>query len=239
MTPKILPCGDSALSFQLGEDIDDETNARVIALAAALAIDRPRGILEIVPTYRSLLVQYDPEVIRGAALETLLLTRFSGLRQGRETGRRWSVPVVYGGQTGQDLEEIARLKGISPQEVMALHSGAEFRVYMIGFQPGFTYLGGLPEALHCPRLAQPRQSIAAGAVGIGGQQANINSVAGPSGWRYLGWTPLVSFDPAREDPFLFRAGDRICFRPVDMEEAKDLAARIATGKTVIVPEAGR
>lgn len=236
MAPKILPCGETALSFQLGDEIDPDTNRQVIALADALTRDRPAGILEIVPTYRSLLVQYDPEMIRGAALEDLLRVRFAALGPGQETGRRWSVPVVYGGPVGQDIDDVAALKGLSPQEVIALHSGAEYQVYMIGFQPGFAYLGGLPEALHCPRLARPRQSIPAGAVGIGGQQANINSVPGPSGWRFIGWTPLVSFDPARSDPFLFRAGDRLRFHPVTAREAESLVRDIAAGNRVILPE---
>ena len=129
------------------------------------------------------------------------------------------------------------MKGLSPQEVIALHSGAEYRIYMIGFAPGFAYLGGLPEILHTPRLPKPRQNIPAGAIGIGGQQGNINSVAGPSGWRFIGWTPVRSFDPARPEPFLFRAGDRIRFRPIDAEESRDLLARAANGDTIIVPEA--
>jgi KipI family sensor histidine kinase inhibitor len=109
---------------------------------------------------------------------------------------------------------------------------------MIGFAPGFAYLGGLPEILHTPRLANPRQRIEASAIGIGGKQASINSVPGPSGWRFIGRTPLKLFDPARKDPFLLRAGDRVRFRPIEAAEAAELDAAVAAGKTMVVePEA--
>jgi KipI family sensor histidine kinase inhibitor len=236
MTPTLLPCGDSALVLQIGEKIDAEANSRIIALAAELEASTPPGVLEIVPTYRSLLLRYDPERIRGAELEQRLLEAFEHPATAGSAGRLWTVPCLYGGEVGQDLEELAAMKGLSPQEVIALHAGAEYRIYMIGFAPGFAYLGGLPEILHTPRLLNPRQNIPAGAIGIGGQQSNINSVAGPSGWRFIGWTPVQSFDSARPEPFLFRAGDRIRFRPIDAEESRDLLARAANGDTIIVPE---
>jgi len=129
------------------------------------------------------------------------------------------------------------MKGLSRDELIAIHSGTDYRVYMIGFAPGFAYLGGQPEILHTPRLPKPRQNIARGAIGIGGQQGNINSVAGPSGWRFLGWTPVRSFDPMRADPFLFRARDRIRFYPISDAEAQALNARSAAGEMIIAPEA--
>lgn len=237
MQPKILPCGDTALTLQFGETIDAETNARVIAIAARLEDMAVPGLVDIVPTYRSLLLRYDPEILSGARLEGLL----SGLAledgAGAAPARLWVVPCLYGGDVGQDLDDLARMKGMSPEQIVALHSGAEYRIYMIGFAPGFAYLGGLPKALHTPRLPKPRQNIPAGAIGIGGQQGNINSVAGPSGWRFIGWTPLRSFDPGRPEPFLFRAGDRIRFRPVDTAEAEALAARAAAGEAILHPEA--
>lgn len=236
MRPKILSCGDAALTLQFGDTIDAESNARVIALAARLERMALPGLIDIVPTYRSLLLRYDPEHLPGARLEALLADLPEETGVDDVPGRLWTVPCLYGGDVGQDLDELARMKGLSPDEVVALHSGAEYRIYMIGFAPGFAYLGGLPQVLHTPRLPKPRQNIPAGAIGIGGQQGNINSVAGPSGWRFIGWTPLRSFDPARPEPFLFRAGDRIRFRPVDAAEAETLAARVAAGETIIRPE---
>lgn len=238
MTPTLHPSGDSALCLQLGETIDAGVNARVIALGAALTADPVLGVTEVVPTYRSLLVRYDPEIIRGAALEAVLCARYAALDGAAALGRLWRVPVVYGGAVGQDLDEMAAQKGLTREALIALHSGAEYRVYMIGFAPGFAYLGGLPEVLHTPRLAKPRQLIPAGAIGIGGQQASINSVAGPSGWRYIGWTPVRVFDPNRSPPFLLEAGDRVRFVPVDPDAGAALAERAAVGDALIAPEAG-
>lgn len=237
MTPTILPCGDCALILQIGETVDTEANARIIALAAELEARALPGIWEIVPTYRSLLVRYDPEEVRGADLERQLLDAFDHPARAGAEARLWTVPCLYGGEAGQDLDELASMKGMSPDEVVAMHSGAQYRIYMIGFAPGFAYLGGLPEALHTPRLAKPRQNIPAGAIGIGGQQGNINSVASPSGWRYLGWTPVRPFDPARAEPFLFRAGDYIRFRPIGTDEAEALSARAEAGDPLVSPEA--
>lgn len=237
MTPTFLPAGDHALILQLGETIDAAANARLIAFAAALEAEGLEGVTEIVPTYRSMLVGYDPERLRGAALEARLRALWDrGPAAGVAPGRLWRVPCLYGGAVGQDLTALADMKGMSPEALIALHAGADYRVYMIGFAPGFAYLGGLPEALHTPRLATPRQLIPAGAIGIGGQQASINSVAGPSGWRYIGWTPWRSFDPAREPPVLFRAGDRIRFCPVEAPEAEAIAADLAAGRLAPRPE---
>jgi KipI family sensor histidine kinase inhibitor len=236
MTPTILPCGDAALVLQIGDKIDAEANACVIALADELTARALPGVLEIVPTYRSLLVRYNPGQIRGGDLEQRLLQAFEHPANVSDQGRLWIVPCLYGGEVGQDLDELAAMKGLASEEVIALHSGAEYRIYMIGFAPGFAYLGGLPEILHTPRLLKPRQNIPAGAIGIGGQQGNINSVAGPSGWRFIGWTPVKSFDPERAEPFLFRAGDRIRFRPIGEEESRDLLARAAAGEMIVVPE---
>ncbi|MEA5160621.1 MULTISPECIES: 5-oxoprolinase subunit PxpB [Cereibacter] len=239
-TPSLLPCGDSALTVQIGESVDAEANARIIALAAAVE-EAARsgdlaGVLDIVPTYRSLLVRYDPERIRAKDLGPRLLEIAARPLAAAAAGRLWRIPCLYGGEVGQDLQEMARMKGLSPEELIALHSGTDYRVFMIGFAPGFAYLGGQPEILHTPRLPKPRQNIPRGAVGIGGQQGNINSVAGPSGWRFLGWTPVRSFDPARAEPFLFRAGDHIRFHPVGPEEARALEARSAAGEMIVTPE---
>lgn len=230
--PRILPCGDSALSVEFSREIDATTNRRVVALAEALAAHAPDGLLETVPTYRSLLVTYDPGRLRGRAL-TAVIERLivSGLPE-RERPRRITVPVLYGGPVGLDLDDLAAAKGMTPEALIALHAGAAYRVYMIGFQPGFAYLGGLPDALHMPRLAVPRQRVEAGAIGIGGQQASINSVPGPSGWRYIGRTPLRLFDPARPDPFLLKAGDQVRFRAIDAEEAATLDQAVARGETM-------
>ncbi|MTH66207.1 5-oxoprolinase subunit PxpB [Paracoccus shanxieyensis] len=233
---RILPCGDQALTVQLSDRIDEAVNARVIALAAALDRAAIPGILEHVPTYRSLLVRYDPLTIRGHQVEQRIRALLAGLTAGQDRGRHWRVPVHYGGEAGMDLAELAAEKGMTPQALIDLHSGVRFRVFMIGFAPGFAYLGGLPKVLHTPRLKVPRQRIPAGAVGIGGQQGSISSVAGPSGWRFLGGTPVRLFDPARDPAFLLTAGDTVQFAPIGADEYADMAARAAKGQTVIAPQ---
>lgn len=231
--PRILACGDSALSVELADTIDETVSERIIALAADLAAAPLEGIEELVPTYRSLMVIYDPSVIRGHALDRELHRRLMVLTVNSVPARRFDVPVVYGGSVGLDLEELADMKEMTPAALIELHASAEYRVYMIGFAPGFAYLGGLPEQLHTPRLATPRQRIEASAIGIGGKQASINSVPGPSGWRFIGRTPLRLFDPHRPEPFLLQAGDRVRFRPVSEDEAAELDRAVAAGQPVM------
>jgi KipI family sensor histidine kinase inhibitor len=235
---RILPCGDQALTVQLSERLDEGVNRRVIALARDLAADPLTGVLETVPTYRALLVRYDPLLVRGAALAAALHQRLARIpaRPPEGRGRLWRLPVVYGGPMGMDLDEVARLRGLTTDEVVRLHAAAEFRVYMIGFSPGYAYLGGLPPALHTPRRTEPRQSVPAGAVGIGGQQASINSVTAPSGWRFLGGTPVPIFQPGRADPFLLAAGDRVRFHPVSAGEAARIAAALARSDAPFAPD---
>jgi KipI family sensor histidine kinase inhibitor len=227
--PRIAACGDSALVVELSDQIEEATNRRVVALADDLAAQPIEGVVETVPTYRSLLVVYDPAVVRGRALEKLLQMRLANITSPNGSARRIVVPVTYGGPVGMDLNELADMKNTSADALIAMHAAAEFRVYMIGFAPGFAYLGGLPDILHTPRLAVPRQRIEAGAIGIGGRQASINSVAGPSGWRFIGRTSLKLFDPTRDEPFLLRAGDRVRFRPVQADEASALDRMSAEG----------
>ncbi|WP_321338817.1 5-oxoprolinase subunit PxpB [uncultured Cohaesibacter sp.] len=228
---RFLPCGDSAIAVELASEIDEKANQRVIVLAEDLSRRPIEGIEEVIPTYRSLLVLYDPGIIRGLKLIEVLQERLNGLVVTAVQTRHFSIPVLYGHEAGLDLEAMAEMKGITPEEIISLHSSAEYRVYMIGFAPGFAYLGGVPELLHTPRLKEPRQHIQAGSIGIGGKQGNINSVACPSGWRFLGRTPLKLFDPMRTEPFLLQAGDTVRFRPIEREEALELDAAVARGET--------
>lgn len=232
---RILDAGDQALVVEWAEHIDETVNTQVVRLAADLAASPIEGITETVPTYRSLLVCYDPEIIRGRILGERLLERAGRLDEAPLESRLWRVPVFYGGPACLDLDELAEMKGMSPADIVELHSSAEYRIYMIGFAPGFAYLGGLPEVLHTPRLQTPRQYIAASSIGIGGKQASINSVPGPSGWRYLGRTPVRPFDPQRAEPFLFRAGDRVRFFPISEREAEEYDRRVAAGESIVEP----
>lgn len=233
---RILPAGDQALTVEFSDRVDDEVNRRVIAFAGALDKDPIEGITETVPTYRSLLVCYDPGLVRGAALAGLLRQRLETLDVADQPGRIWTVPVHYGGDAALDLEELAAMKGLDCDALIRLHSQAEYRVHMIGFAPGFAYLGGLPDVLHTPRLKTPRQNIVAGSIGIGGRQSSISSFDGPSGWRFLGRTPLRLFDPRRAEPSLLRAGDTVHFAPVSAGEARRLEALASAGKAIAEPQ---
>ena len=167
--PASFHVGDSAIAVELASEIDEKANQRVIVLAEDLSRRPINGIEEVIPTYRSLLVLYDPGVIRGQKLIEVLQERLNGLVVTAAKTRHFSIPVLYGHEAGLDLEAMAEMKGITPEEIISLHSSAEYRVYMIGFAPGFAYLGGVPELLHTPRLKEPRQHIQAGSIGIGRQ----------------------------------------------------------------------
>ncbi|WP_434583945.1 5-oxoprolinase subunit PxpB [Klebsiella sp. R390] len=214
--PRFITVGEQALLVEFGERIDDQLNAQVLALATAL--NGTIGVSEIIPTYRSLSVVFDPLTVTGAALceqITLAIAQLSTMQSAR---RRWRVPVCYGGDYGEDLSALAQGHGLKPNQVIDLHSSARYRVYMVGFMPGFAYLGGLPEKLHTPRRASPRAMTPASSINIGGQQTAISSVPGPSGWHLIGRTPWRSFDPRRQRPFLFQAGDEVGFVPITPAE---------------------
>ncbi|MCJ8140873.1 5-oxoprolinase subunit PxpB [Falsirhodobacter halotolerans] len=233
---RALPCGDQAISFEFADRIDAGVNRRVIALARALKDADLPGVTDCVPTYRALLVRYDPLILRGADLERRVEGLATALPEDSAPGRIWNVPVHYGGEAGMDLHDLAAEKGLTVPELIALHGSVAFRVFMIGFAPGFAYLGGLPDILHTPRLKVPRQRIPAGAVGIGGQQASISSVAGPSGWRFLGATPVRLFDPGQDPAILIAAGDTVRFHAIDADTFAAMAARAAAGDPLLAAE---
>ena len=222
---RILPLGDAALTVDFGDAIDPEHNRAVLALEQAVAAAELPGVRETVPSYRALLVLYDPEQIGFATLAAQLdaLLRSAGAET-QTGGTRWTVPVAYDPPFGLDLPELVRLLDLPPEQIRARHAGAGYCVFMVGFAPGFTYLGGLDPTLTVPRRATPRAEVPAGSIMIGGQQAAIVSMPIPTGWYVLGRTPLRAFEPDRPDPFLFRPGDRVHFRPVGAEEYARLAA---------------
>ncbi|MBF9036817.1 5-oxoprolinase subunit PxpB [Rhodobacterales bacterium HKCCE2091] len=238
--PRILPCGDSALSVDFGNVISVEVNARVHALDAALRARAVPGVTETVPTYRALLVVFDPLTVEVAALEAEIARLMSlPVASAADVVRRWRVPVVFGQAHGADLADCAEGAGIAPERFVERFCAASYRVMMIGFMPGFSYLAGLPDALARPRRAVPRAQVPAGSVSIGGAQAAIGSVACPSGWHLVGRTPALPFRPGRDPVFLFEAGDEIRFEPVHPREWDRLAARAAEGDPVIAADAGR
>jgi KipI family sensor histidine kinase inhibitor len=223
--PRILPCGDTALTVEFGRDIDPAVNARVLALDACVGRGLP-GVVETVPTYRSLLVHYDPVATDFATLAGNLLELASDLPAMATTGRVWRVPVVYGGEFGIDLEDIARRHGISPDELVRRHVAPVYQVYMIGFLPGFAYLGGLDPTIATSRRENPRPSLPAGNISIGGVQALIASIEAPNGWHMLGRTPMRNYMLGRDPVFILQPGDRVRFEAIAAAEwgALDRAA---------------
>ncbi|MGL4810267.1 MAG: 5-oxoprolinase subunit PxpB [Beijerinckiaceae bacterium] len=225
--PTFLPSGDAAVTIEFGDRIDPALNARVLALDAAIAKAGMAGIVETIPTYRSLLVQFDPLTVDYAVLERNIRTLCATLDTQTQAARRWKIPVVYGGAFGIDLEATAAHHGITPTQLIDKHAAGIYRVYMIGFMPGLAYLGGLDPAIATPRRLDPRLKTPSGTISIGGIQALVASVEMPSGWHLLGRTPVRTWLPGREPEFLLLPGDEVVFEPIDASrwDALDKAAQ--------------
>lgn len=232
---------DQGLTVEFGNVISPEINEHVLALEQNLATHPIVGITETVPSYRSLLILYDNTQTSAAELRTGIESRLpqAGLGQTspplanphqasqprRTSARRWRIPVLYGPPFGLDLEAIAKTHGLTTEEVIRLHAAPEYRVYMLGFMPGYAYLGGLDQKLHTPRRADPRPKTPAGGIAIGGTQTSIGSLEAPGGWHFLGRTPIHLFDPARgRSPFLLSPGDTVLFTPITEPEFLKLLA---------------
>jgi len=229
--PRILPCGDAALAVEFGSTIDPRLNARVLALDARVNAG-VAGVVETVPTYRSLLVHYDPVATEFETLSSTLLDLSSDLPDEPVEGRLWKIPVVYGGPFGIDLEDVAERHGLTPAQVIEKHSAPIYRVYMIGFVPGYAYLGGLDPDLATPRRETPRTKTPAGTISIGGIQAVVASIEAPSGWHLLGRTPVRSFELDRDPVFLLDAGDRVRFEPIAASRWDELDRAAEAGDPV-------
>lgn len=216
---RILTAGDSSLLIEFGKEISQEINQKISATVQLMKEQHIEGVVDMIPAFCSLLVNYDPRVISYGEIKERIQALVRVDAKAGETRRRiFEIPVCYGGEYGPDIANIAEHAGLSQEEVIALHSSKDYLIYMLGFLPGFTYLGGLDERLHTPRLANPRIKIAAGSVGIGGSQTGIYPLDSPGGWQLMGMTPVKTYDPFREIPILVEAGDYIRFVPVDEAE---------------------
>lgn len=227
---RFLLAGDTALTAEFGNEISEGINARIRAFNIALEKSGIPGIVETVPTYRSLMIHYDPEVI----LYDPLVERLKGLLDGLDQieippSEVLEIPVLYGGEEGPDLEFVASHNGKSPQEVIDIHTSTEYLIYMLGFTPGFTYLGGMSDAIATPRLKTPRVKIPGGSVGIAGSQTGVYPIDSPGGWQLIGRTPVRMYDPGREVPILPKAGQYIKFYAIDRAEYDRIAATEASG----------
>lgn len=218
--PRLLPHGEAAVSVEFGNCIQLELNQRVYALEAAIETAKAnaepasplRAIETLIPSYRSLLVMFDPLATTLNELFPLLqdlISRSQNLPPRR--GRVVEIPVTYGGEEGPDLAFVAETNGLTPQEVIEIHCSRDYPVYMMGFTPGFPYLGGVDPRIAAPRLPNPRESISAGSVGIAGTQTGIYSLTSPGGWRIIGRTAIPLFAPSQPNPFLLSPGDFVRF----------------------------
>ena len=213
--PRLLPSGDTAITVEFSRDIDDAASQRVLALDRAMAREAIDGITETVPTYRSLLVHYDPVRIGFDVLSEKLTALAAQPVPSVANTRRWRIPVAYGGEHGIDLEDVAKTLNTTPDDIVARHVAGDYRVAMIGFTPGWSYLSGLEKFLHMPRRQNPRLLTPAGTVSVGGVQTGVQCLAGPSGWHLLGRTAVRTYQLHREPTFLLEPGDRISFARVD------------------------
>ncbi|NNU82870.1 5-oxoprolinase subunit PxpB [Geobacillus sp. BMUD] len=215
----LFPLCEYAVTVRFADCIDEAVNEIVHGAAARLEAEKKEGIEEIVPAFSSLTIYYDPLVIDYISIGAWLR---KNIRQPEQTARRLArtvvIPVCYGGEFGPDLSDVARFHGMTENEVVTLHSTGRYRVYMIGFSPGFAYLGGLSPRLATPRRPVPRTKVPAGSVGIAGGQTGVYPLATPGGWQLIGRTPLKMFDPRRPEPSLLAAGDIVEFQPIDAKE---------------------
>ena len=210
--PKIVPLGDSSILVQFGKEIDLSINRRVHALANLLDALPFEGMIETVPAYTSLLVQYDPLVVSFTKAKILLIEKTSQIDETiSRKPKQIEVPVRYGGKFGIDLDAVARHLHLRVEDVVRLHTQGTYTVFMMGFTPGFPYMGKLDDALIMPRLETPRTHVPAGTVAVAGSQTGIYPITSPGGWQLIGWTSLQLFDPHSETPFLFAPGDEVKF----------------------------
>lgn len=228
--PKYLIAGESCVVIEFADEIDRGANDAVINLKKYLLEQKNIPIVECLPTYRSLAVYFDPTAVSAddVIAETRAAPRSGGERAGA-VHTEISIPVCYGGKYGPDIANVARHAGISVDEVIKRHSAAACHCYMIGFLPGFAYLGGMDETIAVPRLANPRTVIKGGSVGIAGKQTGIYPIDSPGGWQLIGRTPLRLFTPEASRPTLIEAGYEVRFVPIMEEEYKKIEAGVAAG----------
>lgn len=241
LEPELSPLGDTGIIVEFGSSIDQQSNRKVQSLTAYLEQNPFPGLLEIIPAFVTVTIFYDPiklydpisgdnwkrhgssdfhspyEIISGiikrltANLDTLVESASNIIQ----------IPVCYGGELGPDLNHVAEHHGLSPEEVIEIHSSQDYLVYMIGFAPGFPYLGGMPERIATPRRSSPRLTIEAGTVGIGGSQTGIYPISTPGGWQLIGRTPLQLFRPDHPQPSLLKAGDIVRFQPIGLKQFEE------------------
>ena len=233
--PTIKVSGDTSLAVLFGEEISSDMNDKVRSFDEAIAEAKIPGVYETVPTYCAITVHYAPEVIRFNELKSKL---YEMLEEAHEAGTANAdiieIPVLYGGELGPDLDYVANHAKLTREEVIKIHSEPEYLIYMLGFTPGFPYLGGMDERIATPRLTSPREKIPAGSVGIAGKQTGVYPMDTPGGWQIIGNTPLPLYDPRKKRPILLDAGMHVKFVPVTEKEYHQIRDMVEDG--VYVPK---
>jgi len=226
--------GDRGIVVEFENEISEKVNSKVRNMFLAIEKSEIKGVEEVIPTYRSLLVLYDPLVINGMDLLTELKALEKNIKPTEiEKPKTIEIPVVYGGKFGPDLEFVAQHNNLSVEEVIKIHTERKYLIYMLGFTPGFPYLGGMSKKIATPRLENPRTKIPEGSVGIAGNQTGIYPIESPGGWRLIGRTPLKLFDPYGKQPFLLQAGDYLKFVSVNEQHYHSIKAQVENGSYTV------
>ena len=232
MNIRLLPSGEQVMVIEFGDKIDREINIKVHHLSKLLAGLKDDRIIEIVPTYRSLLVHFDLTRIKREELAEIVHKLMGTMKEGEEDSSPRKivyVPVCYGGEFGPDMNFVMEHTKLPAEEIIAIHTGTPYLVYMLGFTAGFPYLGGMSEKIATPRLKTPRTKIPAGSVGIAASQTGLYPIESPGGWQLIGRTPIKAFSPQSQNPFLFAAGDYLQFRAVNRDEYDQILKRVESG----------
>ena len=233
---RFLPGGDTALVVEFGDRVDQTLSGLVLALAHRLEVAAIPGVIETVPTFRSLMVHYDPLQLRQAELKGRLAPLLDGLEAAESAGRHWHIPACYDESLGLDLADVATRTGLSVAQVAERHSGAVHHVYMMGFLPGLPYLGGLPPEFDLPRRENPRIKVPSGAIAVAMAMTVVYPLESPGGWHVLARTPAPLWDMRRDPPALLSAGDKVVFDPISLSEYEALLARAAAGDLRLAPD---